>query len=367
MICEFNPFHNGHKFLLEKIKTEYADQVICVMSGSFVQRGDIAITDKYSRARAALENGADAVVELPSAYAVSSAEIFSENGVRIAAAMGCDMLCFGAESGIGELKALSDMLGREDINQKIRGYLDNGEYYPKALSLAVGDEYADIISQPNNILALEYIKACKKYGIEPVAIQRMGSAHDSAEICGSFASATVIRGLITSGEAYSEYTPMIIDKPSTLSAVEPAILYRLKTMTTDRLALIAEVGEGLENRISDSAQKYNSLEEILNAVKTKRYTMARLRRIVIQSLLGITSRIQNTPVPYLRVLGIKSGCDDMLKNAGLPLIIKTKADYEKLDDSAREIFNIDINASHAMNIALKGAVINEFTQPLLKV
>ena len=160
---------------------------------------------------------------------------------------------------------------------------------------------------------------------------------------------------------------MIIDKPSTLSAIEPAILYRLKTMTPDRLALIAEVGEGLENRISDSAQKYNSLEEILNAVKTKRYTMARLRRIVIQTLLGITSRIQNTPVPYLRVLGIKSGCDDMLKNAGLPLIIKTKADYEKLDDSAKEIFDIDINASHAMNIALKGAVINEFTQPLLKV
>ena len=199
MICEFNPFHNGHKFLLEKIKIEYADQVICVMSGSFVQRGDIAITDKYSRARAALENGADAVVELPSAYAVSSAERFSENGVRIAAAMGCDMLCFGAESGIGELKALSDMLGREDINQKIRGYLDNGEYYPKALSLAVGDEYADIISQPNNILALEYIKACKKYSIEPVAIQRRGPAHDSADIHGSFASATMIRGLIASG------------------------------------------------------------------------------------------------------------------------------------------------------------------------
>ncbi len=365
VICEFNPFHNGHKFLLEKIKSEYGDEIVCVMSGNFVQRGDIVITDKYARTCAALQNGADIVIELPTAYAVSSARIFAENGVRAAAAMGCDRLCFGAESDTGSLTELSELLMSDDINRKIREYMDEGMYYPKALSLAVGEGRADIISQPNNILALEYIRACKERGILPAAIERRGAAHDSRESSADIASASMIRGLIESGEDYHSFTPMTIEKPCSLNAIETAILYRLKTIGADELAQIAEVDEGLENRLTEAAKKYNSTEEILSAVKTKRYTMARLRRIVIQTVLGITSEIQNTPLPYLRALGLRSGRESMLSGATLPLIVKVKADYDRLDNSAKEIFSVDLRAAELMNIA-QNSVINEFTQGVIK-
>lgn len=366
VICEFNPFHNGHKFLLEKIKSEYADEIVCVMSGSFVQRGDIAITDKYARAKAALQNGADAVIELPTVYAVSAARIFAENGVRAAAAMGCGRLCFGAESEQGVLTELSELLESDEINRRIRGYMDEGMYYAKALSLAVGDDCAGIIGQPNNILALEYIRACKAHGMRYKAVERAGAAHDSREASGDIASASMIRELIESGEDYQRFTPMIIEKPCSLKAVESAILYRLKTIGAGELAQIAEVDEGLENRLIEAAKKYSSTEEILAAVKTKRYTMARLRRILIQAVLGITTEIQRSPLPYLRVLGLRSGSETMLREATLPLIIKVKADFDKLDNSAKEIFSVDMRASELMNIA-GGAAINEFTQGVVKV
>lgn len=366
VICEFNPFHNGHKFLLENIKTEYADEIVCIMSGNFVQRGDIAITDKYARTKSALQNGADIVVELPTPYALSSARIFAENGVRLASAMNCDTLCFGAESSLNELKELSDLLNDTAVNERIQDYMKDGMYYPKALSLAVGEDYAEIISRPNNILALEYIRACKVYGKEPIAIERKGVNHDDETACNDYASASLIRKMIKSGEDYTPYTPMTVENPCCLDTIEAAVLYRLKTIRPDELRKIADVSEGLENRIIEAARLYNSIEEILEAVKTKRYTMSRLRRTFCATLLNITAKIQNTPVPYLRILGLHSGKENLLSGAKLPLIIKTKADYEKLDNSAKEIFNVDIRATEAMNIA-SGQHINEFSQPIMKI
>ena len=366
VICEFNPFHNGHKFLLEKIKKEYADEIICIMSGNFVQRGDIAITDKYARTLCALQNGADIVVELPTPYALSSARIFAENSVRLAAAMNCDKLCFGAESGLEELIELSDLLNDTAVNEKIQSYMKDGMYYPKALSLSVGENYETIISQPNNILALEYIRACKAYDIEPIAIERKGVGHDEESFSGNYASASLIRKMIFDGGDYAQFTPMIVETPCCLDRIEAAVLYRLRTIQPDELRKIADVSEGLENRIVQVAKQYNSIEEILEAVKTKRYTMARLRRIFFATLLHITAQIQNTPVPYLRILGLHSGKESLVSGAKLPLIIKTKADYEKLDNSAKEIFNVDIHASEAMNIA-SNQNINEFSQPIIKV
>ena len=366
VICEFNPFHNGHKFLLENIKRDHADRIVCIMSGAFVQRGDIAVTDKYVRTAAALDNGADIVIELPTVYAVSSARVFAENGVRLAAAMGCDKLCFGAESGIAELSELAALLDSEEVNERIAGYMSEGCYYPKALSLAVGADYEGVISLPNNILALEYIRVCRAHGIEPVALPRKGVNHDDARVSGEIASASRIRELMLSGGDYARFTPMKPEKPCALSAIEAAILFRLKTISPGELAGIAEVDEGLEHRIIEAARRYNSLEEILSAIKTKRYTMARLRRIAIQALLSITAEMQKTPVPYLRVLGMKRGSEDALKGAGLPLIIKTKADYEGLDNSAKEIFSVDLRAAEAMNIALGGESVNEFARKVIK-
>ncbi len=366
VICEFNPFHNGHKFLLEKIKKEYADEIVCIMSGSFVQRGDIAIADKYLRTTSALRFGADVVIELPTPYALSSARIFADNGVRIAAQMNCDILCFGAENSLEELIEVAEQLEKESVNDTIRSEMQSGQYYPKALSTALGAEHAEIVNQPNNILALEYIKACRKYGIRPVAIPRKGVGHNEDATRDGVASASKIRELIQNGEPYQLLTPMAITHMSCIKSIEPAVLYRLKTITADELAKIADVSEGLENRIIEAAKQYNSLEEIYKAVKTKRYTMARIRRIVINAFLGVTSELQNTPVPYLRVLGIGSGMEGLFRSVKLPLVIKTRADCEKLDSTAKEIFEIDLRAAEAMNLA-GGQIINEFTKGIIKL
>lgn len=366
VICEFNPFHNGHKFLLEKIKSECNAEIICNMSGSFVQRGDIAITDKYTRAESALQNGADMVVELPTVYAVASAQIFAENGVRIAADLGCELLCFGAENTLDELKNTLKQIDSPAVQQSVAEKMKAGAYYPKALSESVGEPYAEILSKPNNILALEYIRACQTFGITPVAFPREGVDHDDTEAVGNYASASAIRAMIRSGDPYDAYSPMAIESPAFLETIEPVILYKLKTMDTDELALLPDVTEGLENRIYEHAIQYNSLLEISEHIKTKRYTMARIRRILIYALLDITERLQKTPVPYIRVLGVKKDKAELLKSHDLPLIVDVRRGYDLLDNSAKEIFNVDLKAAEAMNIARKISL-NEFSRGIIKI
>lgn len=366
VICEFNPFHNGHKFLLEKIKEEYADEIVCIMSGSFVQRGELAVTDKYSRAKAALQNGADLVAELPTVYAMAAAQVFAESGVRLAQELQCDLLCFGAENSLEELYAALDAIDSDAVQMKIADQMKAGSYYPKALSDAVGDQYAGIISRPNNILALEYIRACKKTGIEPVAVKRKAVNHDSGLIIGNMASATKIREMIKTNTDYSPYTPIRIENPAYTESIEAAILYRLKTISTEEFAKLADVYEGLENRIIEAAKNYNSVQEILEAIKTKRYTMARLRRILLYALLGITKEMQRTPVPYLRILGVREDKKQLIRSTDLPLIVDVRRGYDALNDSAKEIFDIDIKASELMNIA-SNETVNEFSQGVIQM
>ena len=246
--------------------------------------------------------------------------------------------------------------------------MKSGQYYPKALSMAVGKQHAATISQPNNILALEYIKACQKHGITPIALPRKNVNHNEKVIRDGIASASKIRELIENGEPYKLLTPMEIAVPCHIKSIEPAILYRLKTISAEELRQIADVSEGLEYRIIEAAKQFNSLLEIYNAVKTKRYTMARIRRIVVSAFLNITADLQSTPVPYLRILGIKAGREDLLRGAKLPLIVKVKSDYENLNQiSSKEIFNIDLRAAEAMNLARTADPINEFTQGIIKI
>lgn len=365
VICEFNPFHNGHKLLIENIKSEFADEVICIMSGGFVQRGDIAITDKFARTDAALQNGADMVVELPTVYAMASAQIFAQNGVRLARKLGCDTLCFGAENSINELYSALDALDCDEIQSKIASLMHEGAYYPRALSDAVGEPHAAVISQPNNILALEYIRACRSCDIKPVAVPRAGVGHDSDAVSGNIASASKIREMIRGGEDVSPYTPMRIDRPASIETIEAAVLYRLKTMTAAELAALPDVSEGLENRIRACVRNYNSIEEILTHLKTKRYTRARLRRILLSALLNITREMQSTPVPYIRVLGVKVDKKHLITSEHLPLIVDVRRGYDALNISEKEIFKIDLRATELNNIA-SGIIKNEFTQGIIK-
>ena len=273
----------------------------------------------------------------------------------------------GAESDIETLTALRKLLDSEETGRRINAFMQDGTYYPRALTLAVGEAYAEIISRPNNILALEYIKACKKYNIEPTAIRRVGAGHDDVLPVGEVASASAIRTMILGGECCTRYTPMRIGQPVRLSVIEPAVLYRLRTISPQELCGIAGVSEGLENRIMAAAKKYYSLEEILKAVKTKRYTMARLRRILLSAFLDITAEMQRTPVPYLRVLGIRSGKEALLKDTRLPLLVKVRTDAQALSEAEKEIFRADLRATEAMNLASKQIPKNDYSEGIIRI
>ena len=367
VICEFNPFHNGHKFLLKKIKSTCADDIACIMSGALVQRGDIAVTDKYARTLAALENGADMVVELPTVYAMAPAQVFAENGVKLAYELGCERLCFGAESSLQELETALDRLDSDSTQAMIAERMQSGCSYPRALSETVGENCAAVIRLPNNILALEYIRACRKYGLSPVAIKREGVSHDNDRTAGRFASASKIRAMIRVGEEYSAYTPMKVETVYSLEKLEPLLLWTLKTKTPEELAGIAGISEGLNHRLCRCAAEYNSVEEILEHLKTKRYTMARLRRVMLSALLGITGELQRRPVPYLRVLGVKREKIGLIQSRSLPLIVDVRHGYDGLDNSAEEIFDIDIAAAELMNAAgVSPTPLNEFLQGIIK-
>ncbi len=368
VICEFNPFHHGHQYLLEQIKMEYAEEIVCIMSGSFVQRGDIAVTDKYARTKAALEGGADMVVELPTVYAVSGAPIFARSGVQIAAELNCHVLCFGADHSITELYETLSVLDSPTTQEKIAALMKNGEYYPRAVSKAVGEPYAQIIEKPNNILALEYIRACREYGLEPIAIPRIGVEHDSEETAGHFASASKIRAMIQYGEDAAPYTPMRIEKPCFLSGIDQILRYLLISQKPETTEAIAGIGEGLNHRLYRCALENPTMETILNAAKTKRYTMARLRRAALSVCLNITDEMQQRPVPYIRVLGYRREKPHLPQAKSLPLIIDVKRGYEMLCPTEKEIFDIDLEAAKLMTLCNSLSLsLNEFNHGIIKV
>lgn len=372
IICEYNPFHNGHKFLIEKIKKEYADAVICIMSGNFVQRGDISIIDKYTKTEYALQNGADLVIELPCVYANSSAQIFSRAGVEIAKSLNCDYLCFGTENAtVEQLNEIIDLIESEESKIIIKEKIDEGFSYPKALDFAISSlspNNINILRDSNNILAIEYIKALEDSNIKPISIQRKGVSHDSETTRENIASASFIRDKILTNGSYENFTQIEVDNPAKISNIEKAILFQLKTLSKERLSQIADVSEGIENRLYDAIKKYNSIEEIISNTKTKRYTEAKIRRLIISAFLGITNDMQQTSCPYVRVLGMNNIGATLLKKCTLPLIINLAADIDKLSDFSKDILNIDVKTSEIYSLATNETVepINEYTKKIIK-
>lgn len=363
VICEYNPFHNGHKYQLDKIKEISANPITAVMSGSFTQRGDIAVTDKFTRAETAVKNGADLVIELPTVYACSSAQNFAAEGVSIARSLGCcENLFFSTEESEPELLIrAAELFEDKKFNSLVKSAMDDGMYYPKAVEYAFREtapELAEVVTKPNNILALEYLKSLKGTGIEPIIIKREGVSHDSGDIKDGFSSASNIRKLILNGRDYGDLVPENspkINHPADIKNLEKAILYKLRTMSVDELENLPDVSEGLQNRIYSSIRNYNSLEEIIGNIKTKRYTHARLRRIIISALLNITKDDLKEPVPYLRVLAFNERGAELLgeikKSGTLPIITNVADGYKKLGDKAKRIFDIDLRASDIYSLA----------------
>lgn len=325
IICEYNPLHLGHKKQFDIIKSKYPDTgIVCLMSGNYVQRGHPAAIDKSLRAQAAILSGADLVLEKPITASLSSAEGFAAEGVRILGKF-CDRLCFGAESATADsLLATAKALLSPAFSERLRLELDKGVSFPVARQAALQTMgvAADTLSRPNDILATEYCKAILQQGVpmEPMPIVREGNYHDT-DIDPDNPSATALRECMASGQEWLTFVPEAARAvfagatAHTLAAGEQAILYRLRTMTDEAFEALPYGSEGLWRKLMRNARKYATLEEILTATKSKRYTRTRLDRMVMCAFLGITKTDIDTPAPYARVLALNDKGRDILKAA----------------------------------------------------
>ncbi len=350
IIAEFNPFHNGHKYLISEAKRRAdADAVVAVMSGEWVQRGGIAVTDKWTRARMALLNGADLVLELPVIYSMNTAQKFAYGAVAALCATGVvDTLAFGSESGDARrLLNAAHMLINEpkDISDKIKTLMSEGMSYPAARGAAYGDVLPDT---PNDILAVEYLRAADMLGagFDICAIERKGAAHDCETAKDGIASASKLRKMAARGEDISHFLPSPDFPVYDESALDCAAISILRSCGAEYLSEINDVNEGLENKFIAEAMKNSTVDGLCAAVKSKRYPQSRIRRIVWSALLGITKEYSAAPPSYLRVLGMTERGMRILKRmkraASLPVIIKA-ADFApdaafRLSNRAEDIF-----------------------------
>lgn len=333
IIGEYNPFHNGHLYHIAKSKEETGAQyVVCVISGNFVQRGDTSIINKWAKAKMALEGGADLVIELPTIYSISSAENFAEGAIKILNSLKIvDTISFGMEANdVSILNNIANVLYAEpkEYTTMLAHELQKGNSFPKArenaLLMYLNDikKYANVLSGSNNILGIEYLKALKrtKSNITPVGIKREKVLYKDQYMVDEFASATAIRRMLmtrqfddvrksipkTSYKILGEELKQghyVLD----LFKFEKEILYQLRKMTVEEIKKLPDVSEGLENSIKNAADSCNSLNELINIVKSKRFTQTRIMRILLYALLEIDKKQMETSrkiIPYTRVLGM---------------------------------------------------------------
>lgn len=400
IVAEYNPFHNGHLYHLAESKRQAnAEFSICVMSGNFTQRGNTAIVDKWSRARMALESGVDLVVELPLIYSISSAENFAFGSISILNRLGIvDAVSFGSETGdVSILNAFAEILYEEpkEYLSLLEHELAKGVSYAKAREKAIlmylSDirKYANVLSNPNNILGIEYLKALKrlKSEIKPLTIKREDVGHNSTKIVNGIASSSTIRKFIKKPDVLSQVVPeatfsILEDKLKhgqivrSIACFEKEILYKLRTMSIEQIANLPDVSEGLENAIKSAANSCNNITDLISLIKSKRYAQTRIQRILLYALLDITEQdmINSTKVtPYIRVLGINSNGKKILSeiaNSRLNIITSPK---KFLDQSSNKVLkNMLLKDINATNIYTLGYEYNstsnlDYTTPIVSI
>lgn len=356
------------------MREQGATHVVAIMSGNFTQRGEPAIISKYARTKSALENGVDLVVLMPVTYSTASAESYAFGGVTLAETLGCcNSLFFGSECGdIKKLEKICETFESIKFKAWFAGYVSSNESYARAIELSLanmlGNEYADIIRAPNNLLAVEYVKAIRDIGssLIPKTIIRSGVAHDSQTPNENYASASFIRSLIKSHSNYEKFIPeksyeiicnAIRQKaaPVDFSNLEKLIIYRLRTMTESEYKQLPNISEGIENRLRNVSLNATNLEELFDKIKTKRYPNSRLRRLVLRALLHITEGDCSIPPQYIRVLGFnekgKEILREMRKTAKLPIVMKAQ-DIKELSLEARRQFECESIADDIYALAL---------------
>ena len=342
IIAEYNPFHNGHLYQINKIKEKYPDSLLIgVISSSFTQRGDISLINKWDKAKIALDNGLDLVIELPFVYATQSSDIFAKGALNILNKLKIDTLVFGTESdSIDNLKLLADVqINNKEYNVKIKKYLNEGLNYPTALNKALEDITKDKVNTPNDLLALSYIKEIikNKYPIEVINIKRTTSYHGE-EVKDNITSASNIRKLYLEGKDISNLIPY---NKSILYKVEINNYYnylKYKIISEEQnINKYQTVDEGIENRILKQIKISNNYEELIQNIKTKRYTYNKISRMLLHILTSFTKEeANNINIDYIRLLGYTSKGKEYLnkikKELEVPIITRYKKNISKVLD-----------------------------------
>lgn len=408
LITEYNPFHNGHAYHIEKAKMlTGADRVIVVMSGDFVQRGAPAVMPKHLRAESALLSGASLIIELPVCFATGSAEYFAQGSISLLNQLGCiDSICFGSECGdLHLLKEIAQILANEPIEYQtaLKQALKEGASFPAARQEALNiysDKYSEILASPNNILGIEYLKALAKIHskMEPFTIKRIGAGYHDMDINGQFSSATAIRSDIyqlADVNSSSESLPLThiqTQVPSSchelmkknyqtrypVKADDFSLLLKAKLLseTAGSLSHYLDMSPELANRILRLRNDYLSFEQFCDLLKTKELTRSRISRSFIHVLLGITNdwlTAMKAPAPYARILGFRRDHADLLgilkRTSDIPLI--TSPARAVLADTAYQMLELDIYASdlyESVITDLYGTPFhNELTKQIIKI
>lgn len=384
IVCEFNPFHNGHKYLLSKAK-ENGEKNICVMSGNFVQRGEIAIIEKHRRAEMALKNGADVVISLPIGWSMSGAENFAYGSVSILKGTGViDNLVFGCENSNKQLiKEAANVVYENKFSDEIGKFLSCGYTYAVAREKVFEKLYphlTDYIKEPNNILGVQYLVAAKALGFDTefTPVLRIGAKHDSDELSGEYSSASNIRNMINFNKEIESFVPFSVKEMlddtdcADFSLIENAVMFKLRSLSLDDIKQLPDISEGIENRIFDSIKKSISLSELLSDIKTKRYTMARIRRIIMSAAFCVDNSYLKKEPPYIHIIGYRKDSEDVVsaiaKNADRPVIISGK-DSGKLCDFGKKVFDTECKANDLYGLAFTPPrpCSKEYTQPLIKI
>ena len=402
VIGEFNPFHNGHFYHLTKAKKIVKpDFTVAIMSGNFTQRGDTAILDKWTRAEIAIRNGFDLVIELPTIYAISSAENFAEGAIKILNTLGfVDYLAFGSEIGeIEPIENVASVLFKEpkELSALINRELRSGLSYPKARELALSMYFGTskihsaILQEPNNILGVEYLKALKKYKSEitPITFKRKNSDYHSKTISFGIASATAIRGFLNDKDKLKEVLPkssfdLLRKKIKTgeyvkgLEIFEKEIIYILRRMTITEISNLPDVTEGLENRIKTAAHEAQNLNDLITKIKSKRFTQTRIQRILVYALLNVTKKdmvASQKATPYIRILGFNEYGKRIIStiaktNPKAKLVVSFKKFVESNNDNnLNTLISKDILATNIYTLGYKknGEANLDYTHKIVEV
>ncbi len=375
IIAEYDPFHNGHKAHIDSVRADGATHIAVIISGSFTQRGEPALLTKFDRAQMALACGADLVLENPLHFAMAPAERFALGGVSILHVLGCvDVLSFGSEGGdTAALQELAALIDTAPYERALKEALATGIPYAaarqKAAEICKADNLANLLKSPNNTLGLEYIRAAAKIGADFRfhTLKRIGAAHNAGEICNNIASASYLRGLIREGRndeaaaCMPSESAKILEKAvaaghiaTRADVLEHALLARLRAMALADFAALPYISEGLEHRLYQVSRTAASYDELLEAVKTRRYPAARLRRVLWAALLGIPSEETYFTPPYIRVLAMNKRGREILSAAAptLPILTRT-AQVRDLSAEAQALFALECRATdlHALALA----------------